>query len=106
MLPDPFPTALGENTMTPSKPDTHAAIWAAIDELIARKGMPTADVSRAAMGHRRAFKPSCRKDASGKPIWPGMQSVSRVLSTLNVSFLEFGAMVETKLADIRHEAKQ
>lgn len=91
--------------MTASNSSTHAAVWAALDELIARKGMTIADVSRAAMGHRRAFKPSCRRDANGKPIWPNTQSVSRVLSALNVSFVEFGAMVDTKLADIREEAR-
>jgi len=73
----------------------HAAIWAAIDEIAARNGISASRLSILSGGDSTAFNPSKRiKD--GEYRWPSTETIAKVLAFAELSYAEFGALIDEK----------
>jgi phage repressor protein C with HTH and peptisase S24 domain len=74
----------------------HLAIWAAIDEIAARRGISTSRLAILSGGDSTAFNPSKRvKD--GRCRWPSTERVAMVLTFAGMSHAEFGAIIDEKM---------
>jgi hypothetical protein len=74
----------------------HAAVWAAIEEIAARREI---SMSRLAIqsGHdKTAFNPSKRSKAGGLR-FPTMETIARVLALHQLTYEQFGTMVDEKM---------
>jgi hypothetical protein len=86
--------------MTASNSSTHAAVWAAIDQIADRKGLTPSELGEQVFGYRQAFQSARRQTSVGKPIWPSTQTVARVCSFAGLTFAQWGAMVELQRQQI------
>lgn len=85
--------------MTAAKNSTHAAVWAAIDATAAKTGLALSTLSQRAFGHPTAFD-NYHRQRDGKPTWPTMRTVSKLLDVTGTDFAEFGTLVEAKRQQI------
>ncbi|QHC34791.1 S24 family peptidase [Komagataeibacter xylinus] len=72
---------------------THADIWRAIDRLAAERGLTPSGLARAAGLDSTTFNPSKRITPSGRPRWPGTESLARTLSATGISFEGFSRLL-------------
>lgn len=71
----------------------HRDIWAALDRLAERFGMSASALARQAGLDPTTFNKSKRRSHDGKDRWPSTESLSKVLSVMNVSFEDFAQLV-------------
>lgn len=76
----------------------HSAIWAAIDMLGRRQGWSLPKLAAAAGLDATALNPSKRFSPDGKPRWPSMETLAKLLSAADISFSGFAEIV----AEIEH----
>lgn len=74
----------------------HAAVWAAIDEVAARRGISTSRLSILSGGDSTAFNLS-KRFKGGRCRWPSTERIAMVLSFAKMSYGEFGAIVDEKM---------
>ena len=72
----------------------HSAVWAAIDQLATDKKMTRSGLARFCGLDATTFNISKRFEASGKPHWPAMYTLSRVLAATQTTVTEFGRMCD------------
>jgi phage repressor protein C with HTH and peptisase S24 domain len=73
---------------------THKAIWNAIDELAASRGLSTSGLARRGGLDPTAFNVSKRYSRDGKPRWPSTESVSKVLEATGANIDDFARLVD------------
>lgn len=71
----------------------HRDIWGALDRLALRRGMSVSGLAKSAGLDPTTFNKSKRESADGKPRWPSTESLSKVLSVMDVSFDDFATLV-------------
>lgn len=71
---------------------THEDIWRALDEIAAQMDMSVSGLARRAGLDPTSFNKSKRISSSGKDRWPSTESVSKVLTVVNISFEEFAVI--------------
>lgn len=74
----------------------HAAIWAAIDEIAARRGLSASRLAILSGGDSTAFNPS-KRVKNDRRRWPSTERIAMVMSFAKMSYAEFGAIVDEKL---------
>lgn len=68
---------------------THDSVWYAIEALAASKKMSCSGLARFSRLDATTFNKSKRISVDGKPRWPSMCSIAKVLSATNTSVREF-----------------
>jgi phage repressor protein C with HTH and peptisase S24 domain len=84
---------------------THAQIWAAIDALGERYGLSASGLARKAGLDPTTFNRSKRIAAGGHQRWPSTESIAKVLQATGASLDEFMALVFSKGARGRRNAR-
>lgn len=72
---------------------THGAIWSAIDALAKSKGFSTSGLAKHAGLDPTSFNKSKRTSPDGKPRWPSMESMTKILNTTHMSLSEFDSLI-------------
>lgn len=74
---------------------THEQVWHGIDALAARNGYSPSGLAKKAGLDPTTFNKSKRKSPDGKPRWPSMESMAKILSVTGTSLATFeGLMAE------------
>ena len=68
---------------------THKQVWGAIDAVAERYGFSASGLAKKAGLDPTSFNPSKRLGPDGRPRWPTMESVNRVLDASSASVEEF-----------------
>ncbi|MDE2384148.1 MAG: helix-turn-helix transcriptional regulator [Alphaproteobacteria bacterium] len=68
---------------------THKQVWGAIDTIADRYGFSASGLAKKAGLDPTSFNPSKRLGPDGRPRWPTMESVNRVLDASGASIEEF-----------------
>lgn len=68
---------------------THKQVWAAIDTIAERYGYSASGLARKSGLDPTSFNPSKRNGPDGRPRWPTMESISRVLNAAGANVEEF-----------------
>jgi phage repressor protein C with HTH and peptisase S24 domain len=68
---------------------SHKQVWAAIDTVAERYGFSASGLAKKAGLDPTSFNPSKRNGPDGRPRWPTMESISRVLNASGASVEEF-----------------
>jgi hypothetical protein len=77
----------------------HAAIWAAIDDIAASRAMSPSRLSILSGCDPTAFNPS--KRVKGEELrWPSMETIAKVLALAEITYAEFGALVDKKMGEV------
>ena len=71
---------------------THTEIWTALDRLAESFSTSPSGLAREAGLDPTSFNRSKRLSGSGKPRWPSTESLSKVLSVVDMSFEDFAAL--------------
>lgn len=72
----------------------HSSVWAAIDKLATGKSLSRSGLARFCGLDATTFNLSKRFEPSGKPHWPAMLTLSKVLDATGVTMTEFGRMCD------------
>lgn len=72
---------------------THKQVWAAIDTIADRYGFSPSGLAKKAGLDPTSFNPSKRNGPDGRPRWPTLESLSRVLSASGAPVEEFMALL-------------
>lgn len=73
---------------------THAAIWGAIDTLAKNNQMSRSGLARFSGLNATTINISKRFEASGKPHWPAMYTIIKILTATGISMTEFGRVCD------------
>ncbi len=68
---------------------THKQVWAAIDTIAERYGYSASGLAKKSGLDPTSFNPSKRNGPDGRPRWPTMESISRVLNAAGATVEEF-----------------
>ena len=78
---------------------SHDDIWGAIDRLARFRNSSPSGLARQAGLDPTAFNKSKRRSNSGKPRWPSTESLSKVLTTIGMSFEDFAQLASGSAPD-------
>lgn len=84
----------------------HACLWCAIDNLAARNHMSCSGMARRSGLDATVFNKSKRHSRVGKPHYPSMKSVEKVLTATGTSIVDFAEMIADASRGIEHRYKQ
>ena len=73
---------------------THSAIWGAIDTVAKNNRMSRSGLARFSGLDATTFNISKRFESSGKPHWPAMYTIVKVLIATGTSMSEFGRICD------------
>ncbi|MEZ5810210.1 MAG: helix-turn-helix transcriptional regulator [Rhizobiaceae bacterium] len=76
---------------------SHEKVWAAIDALAARNAMSPSGLAKQAGLDSTAFNKSKRRSAGGRPRWPSMESVMKIVEATNSRLSDFAGLVENSV---------
>ncbi len=65
------------------------AVWAAIENVAREYDMSCSRLARISGLDATTFNKSKRKTTTGKPHWPSVETLVKVMSALNISWAEF-----------------
>jgi hypothetical protein len=74
--------------------DNHQRIWNAIDTIAQNVGLSASGLAKAAGMDATAFNPSKRVDAQGRPHWPSVETIQKILDATKTRWSEFARLVE------------
>lgn len=74
---------------------THEALWQGVERLASKRGWSLSRLATLAGLDPTALNRSKRFGADGKPRWPSMATVAKLLTATNLSLSEFCRLVET-----------
>lgn len=75
---------------------THKQVWGAIDAIADRYGFSASGLAKKAGLDPTSFNPSKRNGPDGRPRWPTMESVNRVLDASGATVDEFFDLLTSK----------
>ena len=74
---------------------SHNKIWAAIDALAAKNSLSASGLAKQAGLDSTAFNKSKRQSSEGRPRWPSMESIIKIIEATNSRLSEFAELVES-----------
>ena len=77
---------------------THASIWGAIDVVARNRNMSRSGLARFSGLDATAFNISKRFERSGKPHWPALYTLIKVLGATSMPMSDFGHICDDLLA--------
>lgn len=84
----------------------HACLWCAIDNLAAKNHMSCSGMARRSGLDATVFNKSKRYSRAGKPHYPSMKSVEKVLTATGTSMVDFAEMIAEASRRIENQSKQ
>ena len=72
---------------------THKQVWNAIDTIAERYGFSASGLAKKSGLDPTSFNPSKRNGPDGRPRWPTMESISRLLQASGASMEEFSELL-------------
>ena len=72
----------------------HSAVWGAIDSLAINNNFTRSGLARFCGLDATTFNVSKRFEPSGKPRWPAMLTLSKILSATGTTMTEFGRLCD------------
>lgn len=84
----------------------HACLWCAIDNLAAKNHMSCSGMARRSGLDATVFNKSKRYSRAGKPHYPSMKSVEKVLTATGTSMVDFAEMIADASRRIENQSKQ
>lgn len=84
---------------------THSAIWGAIDIVARNNNMSRSGLARFSGLDATTFNISKRFEPSGKPHWPAMYTLSKVLNATKTSMTEFGRICDELTAQETNKSR-
>jgi len=75
---------------------THKQVWGAIDTVADRHGFSASGLAKKAGLDPTSFNPSKRNGPDGRPRWPTMESINRVLDASGATVEEFMDLLTSK----------
>ncbi|MCX7350546.1 MAG: helix-turn-helix transcriptional regulator, partial [Alphaproteobacteria bacterium] len=72
---------------------THKQVWNAIDTIAERYGFSASGLAKKSGLDPTSFNPSKRNGPDGRPRWPTMESISRLLQASGASMEEFSDLL-------------
>ncbi len=79
----------------------HTDVWRAIDTIAAKNGLTPSGLAIRCGLCSTAFNKSKRYSSANKPRWPTMQSIAKILDTLNQPMSYFADILDTIVAERR-----
>ncbi|MFU0504023.1 hypothetical protein [Pseudaminobacter sp. NGMCC 1.201702] len=76
----------------------HEAVWRAIDQIATDCALSTSRLAIMSGHDSTAFNKSKRVRPDGKKRWPSVGAIANVLRTAGMTYAEFGALVDQKMA--------
>jgi phage repressor protein C with HTH and peptisase S24 domain len=76
---------------------THKQIWDAIDDLAKDHGLSPSGLAKKAGLDTTSFNKSKRINASGRPRWPSMESVAKILVATDESVVTFATRMTVRV---------
>ena len=73
---------------------THEQVWRAIDALAETNGYSPSGLAKKAGLDPTAFNKSKRHSPDGKPRWPSMESISKILTVTQTSLGRFESLMQ------------
>jgi hypothetical protein len=74
------------------------AVWKAIDEIAAAQDISVSRLAITSGLNSTAFNKSKRIDKrNGQRRWPTMEAIAKILRTANMTYAEFGVLVDQKM---------
>lgn len=73
---------------------SHAEIWGAIDILAKNNGFSTSGLARHAGLDPTSFNKSKRNSPDGKPRWPSMESIVKILHATKTTLTAFDSLIQ------------
>lgn len=73
---------------------SHETVWSAIDLLARRNGLTPSGLARRAGLDPTTFNPSKRTAADGRPRWPSMESIAKILGATRSDLADFVALLD------------
>lgn len=73
---------------------THEALWNGVERIAARRGWTLSRLATVAGLDATALNRSKRVGNDGKPRWPSMATIAKLLGATNISLTEFCRMIE------------
>ncbi|WP_417772539.1 S24 family peptidase [Stappia sp.] len=77
---------------------SHESVWSAIDGLARRNGLTPSGLARRAGLDPTTFNPSKRVASDGRPRWPSMESIAKILTATRSDLAEFVDLIDKRLA--------
>lgn len=74
---------------------SHSKVWAAIDALAAKNSLSASGLAKQAGLDSTAFNKSKRQSSNGRPRWPSMESIIKVVDATNAKLSDFAELVES-----------
>lgn len=74
--------------------ESHEDVWRALDRLASEIGLSPSGLAKKAGLDPTAFNPSKRNSSSGRPHWPTMESIFKVLHATDRSLFDFARLAE------------
>jgi phage repressor protein C with HTH and peptisase S24 domain len=75
---------------------THKQVWSAIDAVADRYGFSASGLAKKAGLDPTSFNPSKRNGPDGRPRWPTMESINRVLDASGATVEEFMSLLTSR----------
>jgi len=75
---------------------THKDVWAAIDKLAKKNKISCSKLAILSGLDATTFNKSKRYSVFGKPRWPSMHSISKILEATSTTPIEFANFIENK----------
>lgn len=73
---------------------SHESVWSAIDRLARHHGMTPSGLARRAGLDPTTFNPSKRIAADGRPRWPSMESIAKILEATRADMGAFASLLD------------
>lgn len=83
----------------------HACLWTAIDNLAAKNHLSCSGMARRSGLDATAFNKSKRYSRTGKPHYPSMKSVEKVLTATGTSMVDFAEMIVDASRNVDRESE-
>lgn len=75
---------------------SHESVWSAIDRLARRNGLTPSGLARRAGLDPTTFNPSKRTASDGRPRWPSMESIAKILGATRSELADFVALIDER----------
>lgn len=75
---------------------THKGVWLAIDKLARKNKISCSKLAVSSGLDSTTFNKSKRYSVFGKPRWPSMQSISKILEATSTTPTEFASFIESE----------
>jgi phage repressor protein C with HTH and peptisase S24 domain len=82
--------------------DSHQRVWNTIDAIAWKAGLTPCGLAKAAGMDATVFNRSKRVDPRGRPRWPSVETIQKVLDATGTTWFAFARLVEEGAPTVPH----